>query len=107
MSFERGTPEGSELKVSLLTGPTLSIEEEEDYSARESRLAADKAKNSARNSRKLKEAISKLTIDIMKEPRMNKKLLVLDLDYAILDTALWKEENFVTERKFSIHSRFR
>lgn len=36
----------------------------------------------------------------MRPPRLDKKLLVLDLDYAILDTALWKEENFVTERKF-------
>ena len=31
-------------------------------------------------------------------PREGKRLLVLDLDYCILDTKLWREENFVAER---------
>lgn len=33
------------------------------------------------------------------QPTPGKRLLVLDLDYCILDTALWKESNFVAERE--------
>lgn len=32
-------------------------------------------------------------------PRPGKKLVVLDLDHCILDTTLWKEDNFVAERE--------
>lgn len=69
--------------------------------------------------RKLKDAIDALTLDSMvssgklssalsaalthllpqNAPRPGKKLLVLDLDYCILDTGLWKEANFVAERE--------
>jgi ubiquitin-like domain-containing CTD phosphatase 1 len=45
----------------------------------------------------LKEAADGLSIDIMSPPRFGKKLLVLDLDYCILDTGLWKEANFVAD----------
>lgn len=37
-----------------------------------------------RNARKLLEAVNKLNVNIMNEPRPGKKLLVLDLDYTIL-----------------------
>ena len=37
-----------------------------------------------RNARKLLEATTKLSLNVMNEPRQGKKLLVLDLDYTIL-----------------------
>lgn len=67
--------------------------------------------------RKLKEATEGLTLDMMvrreraqrmrraevgaqqNAPRPGKKLLVLDLDYCILDTGLWKSEAFVADRE--------
>lgn len=49
--------------------------------------------------RKIAEATKALNIDIMSPIREGKRLLVLDLDYAILDTALWKEQNFVATRE--------
>lgn len=47
-----------------------------------------------RNARKLLTAFNELKINIMNEPRKGKKLLVLDLDYTILDTHAWKSQNF-------------
>ncbi|KDE08451.1 hypothetical protein MVLG_01233 [Microbotryum lychnidis-dioicae p1A1 Lamole] len=85
-----GTPEGEEHKE--MAGPTTVREQEldVDYSS-----AEYKAAQNVRNMRKLKHAIAALNVDEMNPPRAGKKLLVLDLDYCILDTALWKEENFV------------
>jgi len=42
--------------------------------------------NDQRNTRKIKEAAKELEIHIMNEPREGKHLLVLDLDYTLMDT---------------------
>ncbi|KAI5478438.1 ubiquitin-like domain-containing CTD phosphatase 1 [Pseudohyphozyma bogoriensis] len=86
-----GTPEGMEMKeVGSATGETPQADV--DYSA--SAKAAQRAAQNVRNRRKLKEASEALKLDIMTPPRPGKRLLVLDLDYCILDTSLWKEFNF-------------
>ena len=51
------------------------------------------------SSRKMQEAIDGLTLDVMAAPRPGKKLVVLDLDYAILDTENWRGEHFVADRE--------
>lgn len=63
-----------------------------DYTAKE--IAEFKAVQIVRNKRKIDEAVQALEINIMRAPRPGKKLLVLDIDYAILDTQRWKEQNF-------------
>lgn len=56
--------------------------------------------------RKLAEAADALTIDVLSPPRSGRRLLVIDLDYCILDTGLWKEgSNFNASRAFPF-SRF-
>jgi len=87
-----GTPEGEEAKA---VGPSqLDDGDDVDYAAAETRRETERAVQSARNRRKLKEAADKLQLDIMRPPRPGKKLLVLDLDGCILDTSLWKGEGF-------------
>lgn len=83
-----GTPEGAELQqgTAALGGP---LEEEveiadADYTATE--IADFKAAQIIRNRRKIQEASDALKINLMRPLRPGKKLLVLDLDYAILDT---------------------
>ncbi|KPV78410.1 uncharacterized protein RHOBADRAFT_33090 [Rhodotorula graminis WP1] len=88
-----GTPEGEEAKAKAV-GPSAQDEADVDYAAAETRKKADQAVQSARNRRKLKEAADKLELSIMAPPRPGKKLLVLDLDGCILDTSLWKHDNF-------------
>ncbi|GAA5949596.1 hypothetical protein JCM3765_002718 [Sporobolomyces pararoseus] len=91
-----GTPEGQEHKS---VGPVNTGDEPDiDYAtAGAATREALKAMESVRNRRKLKETAESLQIDIMREPRKGKKLLVLDLDGCILDTSLWKEPNFSTQ----------
>ncbi|GAA5834106.1 hypothetical protein JCM9279_004216 [Rhodotorula babjevae] len=88
-----GTPEGEEAKAKAV-GPSQQDDADVDYAAAETRKKADQAVQSARNRRKLKEAADKLELSIMAPPRPGKKLLVLDLDGCILDTSLWKHDNF-------------
>lgn len=57
------------------------------------------------HSRKLQEAIGSLTLDIMVAPRPGKKLLVLDLDYCILDCKLWSSSAFVADRELPLVRR--
>ncbi|SCV68280.1 BQ2448_401 [Microbotryum intermedium] len=76
-----GTPEGEEHKE--MAGPTTAREQELDIDYNSDEY---KAAQNVRNMRKLKQAIAALTIDEMNPPRAGKKLLVLDLDYCILDT---------------------
>ncbi|KAM0793299.1 hypothetical protein ACM66B_000759 [Microbotryomycetes sp. NB124-2] len=85
-----GTPEGEELGPP----PPDQAEDDIDYTAQG---LLDVALQGARNRRKLAQTIDSYTIDVMQQPTPGKRLLVLDLDYCILDTALWKESNFVAE----------
>ncbi|KAK4057984.1 hypothetical protein OIO90_000723 [Microbotryomycetes sp. JL221] len=85
-----GTPEGQELGPP----PPSETEVDIDYSGQD---MLDVAQQGARNRRKLAQTIGSYTIDIMQQPQPGKRLLVLDLDYCILDTALWKESNFVAD----------
>ncbi|KAK4054948.1 hypothetical protein OIV83_000872 [Microbotryomycetes sp. JL201] len=86
-----GTPEGEELGP---PPPPNDAEDDIDYAAQG---LLDVALQGARNRRKLAQTINAYKIDIMQHPTQGKRLLVLDLDYCILDTALWKESNFVAE----------
>ncbi|GAA5994881.1 uncharacterized protein JCM10292_004410 [Rhodotorula paludigena] len=86
-----GTPEGEEAKA---VGPTEKDDGDIDYATEEARKKAYWAAQSVRNRRKLVEAADKLELNIMKQPRPGKKLVVLDLDGCILDTSTWKNESF-------------
>jgi len=74
--------------------PTLSPQLQYVHNAIEGALR--RAIQDLRNRRKVKEYSDKLKIDFISQPRPGKGLCVLDLDYCILDTGLWKEENFVS-----------
>ncbi|KAG5637764.1 hypothetical protein H0H81_003331 [Sphagnurus paluster] len=81
-----GTPEGDEIKdpSQLESLPDVLNDLDVDFS---DNLAASNAyKNDQRNIRKVKEATEKLDINIIHPLRPGKKLLVLDIDYTILDT---------------------
>ncbi|BGP36786.1 hypothetical protein JCM10449v2_000688 [Rhodotorula kratochvilovae] len=86
-----GTPEGEEAKA---VGPSEKDDGDLDYAAQDEKKRAYWAAQSVRNRRKLKEAADKLELNIMSPPRPGKKLLVLDLDGCILDTSLWKHDEF-------------
>jgi len=87
-----GTPIGKELQASLYNGPSDALNEQDVEQA--TSLKLDDPALKRRNARKLLEAVNKLNINIMNEPRPGKKLLVLDLDYTILDTHAWKSQSF-------------
>ncbi|BGP12797.1 hypothetical protein JCM10213_008058 [Rhodosporidiobolus nylandii] len=89
-----GTPEGEEHQA---VGPTAQEDGDMDYAAEDARKKAHIAVQSVRNRRKLKETAEKLTIDLMDQPRPGKKLLVIDLDYCVLDTKGWQEPTFSTQ----------
>ncbi|KAF7979551.1 hypothetical protein HWV62_41816 [Athelia sp. TMB] len=81
-----GTPQGSEIKdpSQLEFLPDVLNDLDVDFS--KNLAAAAAYKNDKRNIRKVKEATEKLKIDIITPLREGKKLLVLDIDYTILDT---------------------
>ncbi|CAD6577055.1 MAG: hypothetical protein CYPHOPRED_000154 [Cyphobasidiales sp. Tagirdzhanova-0007] len=79
-----GTPIGKEAKAVSAVGPSESLDEQDVDPGKALKL--DDPALRKRNARKLQEAVSKLQINIMNEPRPGKKLLVLDLDYTILDS---------------------
>ncbi|KAF5380942.1 hypothetical protein D9615_004109 [Tricholomella constricta] len=81
-----GTPEGDEIKdpSQLEFLPDVLNDLDVDFS---DNIAASAAyKNDQRNIRKVKEATEKLNINVIHPLRPGKKLLVLDIDYTILDT---------------------
>ncbi|GAA5913996.1 hypothetical protein JCM6882_002593 [Rhodosporidiobolus microsporus] len=88
-----GTPEGEEHKA---IGPSAQDDGDMDYGKAEAQRKAHLAVQSVRNRRKLKEEAEKLQIDLMAQPREGKRLLVVDLDYCILDTKGWQEPAFST-----------
>ncbi|KAI0282703.1 HAD IIID h [Russula brevipes] len=81
-----GTPQGHELKdpnkMELLSDVVNDLDV--DFSANPA--AAESHKNDQRNIRKIREATEKLKINIIHPLREGKRLLVLDIDYTILDT---------------------
>ncbi|KAF8582275.1 ubiquitin family proteint [Ramaria rubella] len=81
-----GTPQGSEFKdpFELEDLPEVLNDLDVDFSADPS--AATKYLADQRNHRKIREAVTKLKIEFMNPLRDGKRLLVLDLDYTILDT---------------------
>lgn len=81
-----GTPQGHELKdpnrMELLSDVVNDLDV--DFSANPA--AAESHKNDQRNIRKIREASEKLKINLIHPLREGKRLLVLDIDYTILDT---------------------
>jgi len=81
-----GTPQGRELKdpsrMELLSDVVNDLDV--DFSANPA--AAESHKNDLRNIRKIREATEKLKINFINPLREGKRLLVLDIDYTILDT---------------------
>ncbi|POY71456.1 hypothetical protein BMF94_5769 [Rhodotorula taiwanensis] len=89
-----GTPEGEEARVA---GPSEKDDGDIDYAADATKMKAFMAVQSVRNRRKLKEHAEKLEMNIIRPPRPDKMLLVLDLDGCILDTGSWKLPELATE----------
>lgn len=81
-----GTPEGAEIKdpSQLESLPDVVNDLDVDFSDNVEATAA--YRNDQRNQRKIKEATTKLQPNIIFPLRAGKKLLVLDIDYTILDT---------------------
>ncbi|KAJ7286299.1 HAD subfamily IIID h [Mycena rebaudengoi] len=80
-----GTPEGSEIKdPSQLDLPDVVNDLDVDFT--ENPIASAAYRNDQRNIRKVTEATKALNVDIIHPLREGKKLLVLDIDYTILDT---------------------
>ncbi|EGN95644.1 hypothetical protein SERLA73DRAFT_186777 [Serpula lacrymans var. lacrymans S7.3] len=81
-----GTPQGDEIKdpsqIEFL--PDVVNDLDVDFSANPG--AALAYQNDQRNIRKIKEATQKLQVNIIHPLRPGKRLLVLDIDYTILDT---------------------
>ncbi|KAK7038105.1 hypothetical protein R3P38DRAFT_2904455 [Favolaschia claudopus] len=78
-----GTPEGDELKE-LENLPDVVNDLDRDFT--EDPAASAAYRNDQRNIRKVKEATAALKPNLIHPLRSGKKLLVLDIDYTILDT---------------------
>ncbi|GAA6036906.1 hypothetical protein JCM8097_006347 [Rhodosporidiobolus ruineniae] len=89
-----GTPEGEEHKA---VGPQPDDAADLDYGKAEAQKQAYLAVQNVRNRRKLKEATEALELGVMAQPRPGKKLLVIDLDYCVIDTKGWQQPEFSTE----------
>ncbi|KAF9337623.1 hypothetical protein BG006_003796 [Podila minutissima] len=74
-----GTPEAKVIKAPEIL-PDVLNDLEEDYTPDDEAFA-----NDAQNQKSLKSTVSKCDINIMNPLRPNKKLLVLDLDYTLID----------------------
>ncbi|KAG6814565.1 hypothetical protein H0H92_000093 [Tricholoma furcatifolium] len=81
-----GTPEGDEIKDPSRLENLPDVVNDLDVDVSDNIAASAAYKNDQRNIRKVKEATEKLNINIIHPLRGNKKLLVLDIDYTILDT---------------------
>ncbi|EEB98506.1 hypothetical protein MPER_01970, partial [Moniliophthora perniciosa FA553] len=81
-----GTPEGDEVKDPSQLANLPDIVNDLDFDFSQDPAAVQAYKNDQRNIRKVKEASDKLSVNIIHPLRQGKKLLVLDLDYTILDT---------------------
>ncbi|KAF9052822.1 HAD IIID h [Panaeolus papilionaceus] len=81
-----GTPEGEEIKDPSQLGLLPDIINDLDVDFTEKPAVAQKYQHDARNIRKVQEATKNLQVNIIHPLRPGKKLLVLDIDYTILDT---------------------
>ncbi|KIM86178.1 hypothetical protein PILCRDRAFT_816102 [Piloderma croceum F 1598] len=81
-----GTPQGNEIKDPSQLEFLPDVVNDLDVDFSDNPTAAAAYKNDQRNIRKVREATNKLKIDIIYPLREGKKLLVLDIDYTILDT---------------------
>ncbi|KAG2146868.1 HAD subfamily IIID h [Suillus bovinus] len=81
-----GTPEGDEIKDPSKLEFLPDVVNDLDVDFTDNPTAAATYKNDQRNIRKVKEATEKLQINIIHPLRDGKRLLVLDIDYTILDT---------------------
>ncbi|EKM55328.1 uncharacterized protein PHACADRAFT_255874 [Phanerochaete carnosa HHB-10118-sp] len=81
-----GTPEGDEIKdpSNLTSLPDVVNDLDVDFSADPQAAAA--YANDHRNRRKVKEHTDQLSVNVIAPLREGKRLLVLDIDYTILDT---------------------
>jgi ubiquitin-like domain-containing CTD phosphatase 1 len=81
-----GTPEGDEIKDPSKLEFLPDVVNDLDVDFTDNPTAAAIYKNDQRNIRKVREATEKLQINIIHPLRDGKRLLVLDIDYTILDT---------------------
>ncbi|KZV96193.1 HAD-superfamily subfamily IIID h [Exidia glandulosa HHB12029] len=81
-----GTPAGKELKDPDELDDLPEVLNDFDFDLATNPVAAQAYINDQRNIRKIKETARKLQINVMNPLREGKKLLVLDIDYTILDT---------------------
>lgn len=81
-----GTPEGDEIKDPSQLEFLPDVVNDLDVDFSDDIAASSAYTNDQRNIRKVKEATEKLNVNIIHPLRPGKKLLVLDIDYTILDT---------------------
>ncbi|TFK42462.1 HAD-like domain-containing protein [Crucibulum laeve] len=81
-----GTPEGDEIKDPSQLEFLPDVVNDLDVDFTEDLEASNAYMSDQRNIRKVKEATEKLKVNIIYPLRPGKKLLVLDIDYTILDT---------------------
>ncbi|KAH9483953.1 Ubiquitin-like domain-containing CTD phosphatase 1 [Psilocybe cubensis] len=81
-----GTPEGDEIKDPSQLESLPDVVNDLDVDFTENMVASNRYQHDTRNIRKVQEAIRNLNINIIHPLRQGKKLLVLDIDYTILDT---------------------
>lgn len=81
-----GTPEGAEIKDPSQLEFLPDVVNDLDVDISDNVEASAAYKNDQRNKRKVKEATEKLQLNVIHPLRVGKKLLVLDIDYTILDT---------------------
>ncbi|TEB36442.1 HAD-superfamily subfamily IIID h [Coprinellus micaceus] len=81
-----GTPEGDEIKDPSQLENLPDVINDLDVDFTENIAASNRYQHDIRNIRKVKEMTAKLSVNIITPLRPGKKLLVLDIDYTILDT---------------------
>ncbi|RDB21192.1 Ubiquitin-like domain-containing CTD phosphatase 1 [Hypsizygus marmoreus] len=81
-----GTPEGDEIKDPHQLEFLPDVVNDLDVDLTDDIAASAAYRNDQRNIRKVKEATAKLEVNIIHPLRHGKKLLVLDIDFTILDT---------------------
>ncbi|KAF9527031.1 HAD subfamily IIID h [Crepidotus variabilis] len=81
-----GTPEGDEIKDPSELESLPDVVNDLDIDFSENMAASNSYQHDKRNIRKVQEATKNLQINIIHPLRQRKRLLVLDIDYTILDT---------------------
>lgn len=81
-----GTPEGDEIKDPSKLESLPDVINDLDVDFAENLAASNNYQHDTRNIRKVREATKNLQLNIIYPLREGKKLLVLDIDYTILDT---------------------